>query len=245
MWPERLEHLHPALQHAGPAQVSLHETKSRMCGGARLHRRDDTNQGGGHRVGQHRHRPDDQGHAARRTAWRSPRWSASTRPPTACARARRLGVADHRRRRRGAARACPSFDDDRDRLRRDVGRRRTSPTPRRCAPHGKRLVDLTPAAIGPFVVPAGEPRRSISTRRTSTWSPAAARPPSRSSRRSSRRDAGALRRDRRLDRLAVRRPRHPRQHRRVHRDHRAGDRGRSAAPRGARRSSSSTRPSRR
>ena len=56
---------------------------------------------------------------------------------------------------------------------------------------------------------------------------------------------GALRRDRRLDRLEVGRPRHARQYRRVHRDHRRGASRRSAAPRAARRSSCSTRPSRR
>ena len=40
-------------------------------------------QGRGHRLRQHRHRPDDQGAAAVRAPWRWPRWPASTRTPTA------------------------------------------------------------------------------------------------------------------------------------------------------------------
>ena len=56
---------------------------------------------------------------------------------------------------------------------------------------------------------------------------------------------GALRGDRRVDRVALRRSRHPRQHRRVHPHHRQGRRaGRRGRPR-ARRSSSSTRWNRR
>ena len=124
----------------------------------------------------------------------------------------------------------------RDRLRRHLGRR--PPAQRRGRPRARqaRMVDLTPAAHRPVRRPAGQPRRDTSTPTTSTWSPAAARRPSRSSPRSagSRR---CLRRDRRLHRVALGRTRHPRQHRRVHRDHRPRPSRRSAAPSRARRSS--------
>ena len=135
----------------------------------------------------------------------------------------------------------------RHRLRRHVGQARTSKNDaflRKLAPYGMRLVDLTPAAIGPYVRPGRQP----------------ARPPRRG-----QRQHGHLRRpghdpDRRrgprvrrcpTPRSSPRSPRkigrsrHPRQHRRVHRDDRAGDRGRRRREDAARRSSSSTRPSRR
>ena len=73
---------------------------------------------------------------------------------------------------------------DRDRLRRHLGQGARRQRGRLCAPYGKRLIDLTPAAIGPYRRPGGQPRRAPRRRRTSTWSPAAARPRSRSSPRS-------------------------------------------------------------
>ncbi len=64
--------------------------------------------------------------------------------------------------------AMPGFDDI-DIVFDATSAGATSPTTRGCAPLGKRLIDLTPAAIGPFVVPAvnlDAPRRASPT---STW----------------------------------------------------------------------------
>ena len=108
--------------------------------------------GGHHRVGQHRHRPDVQDRALLQRSSTSPRWSASTRTLRRPGTGPPAGRADHTRRRRRAARDA-RVRRRRDRLRRHVGRRAPAPTTRWCCEHGKMMVDLTPAAIGPYVVP--------------------------------------------------------------------------------------------
>ena len=98
-----------------------------------------------------------------------------------------------------AGSACPTTAEGVDgliahgRVRRDRASSSTPPRPgahaanaAKLAPYGKRLIDLTPAAIGPVRRPGGQPRRAPRRAATSTWSPAAARPRSRSSPRSSR-----------------------------------------------------------
>ena len=113
----------------------------------------------------------------------------------------------------------------------------TPPRPRRTVANGRKLAPLRRADDRPDPGrdrPVRASRRSTSTttstRRTSTWSPAAARPPIPIVAAVAQVGAGALRRDRRVDRLAVGRSRHPRQHRRVHRDHRRARSRPSAAP---------------
>ena len=93
-----------------------------------------------------------------------------------------------RRRRPRASKAwsrMPGFDDIDDRLRRHLGRRHRRQRRAALRRTASTLIDLTPAAIGPYRRPAGQPRRPPRRRATSTWSPAAARRPSRSSPRSS------------------------------------------------------------
>ena len=94
-----------------------------------------------------------------------------------------------------------------------------------------------PGRRRPVRLPGGERRRA---RRSAEHQHDHLRWPgddSRSSRRLSG-DPGAVRGDRRLDRLPIGRPGHPGQHRRVHRDHGACDRGRRRRGSAARRSSS-------
>ena len=115
----------------------------------------------------------------------------------------------------------------------------------RYAEAGILAVDLTPAAVGPVPLPAGQPRRSTSTRPNVNMITCGGQATVADGARRLLGRAGAVRRDRRVDLEPVGRPGHPRQHRRVHRDDRRGASRLSAAPSAARPSSSSTRSSRR
>ena len=204
-----------------------------------------TIQGSHHRVGQHRHRPDDQGRCARLGASRGGR-DGRHRPGV-----RRPGPGRAAGRRRPPPTASTGWSPCR-RVRRH---RASSSTPPRAGAHRRhdevlraaRQAHDRPDAGGDR--PVRRARRSTSTstwtRRTSTWSPAAARPRSRSWPRSTavapvhyaeivprspRKSAGPGTRaniDEFTETTAQR--------------HRGGRRRRAAA----RRSSSSTRPSRR
>ena len=95
----------------------------------------------------------------RRASSRWARWSASTRPPTAWRAPRGSAWPTTARGRRRTDRACRSSTTSTSSST-PPRRGRTVTTTRCCAPHGKRLIDLTPAAIGPYRRAGGQPRRA-------------------------------------------------------------------------------------
>ena len=157
---------------AGHARAPLRgaDLRARLGARRRLQRRGGSSVNAGvavHRLGQHRHRPDDQGPAAVGDAadGGDGRHRPGLRRPGAGARA---GRGDHRRGRRRPG------GDARVRRRRAWSSTpprpaRTGATTRCCARTARSVIDLTPAAIGPYVVPAGQPRRAPGRAATSTW----------------------------------------------------------------------------
>ena len=125
-------------------------------------------------------------HAARPSTSRWARWSASTPTPTASPAPRGSASPTTARGRRRADRACRTSTRSRSSS--------TPPRPRRTQANAAVLrsrtasgsIDLTPGGDRPVRRPGGQPRRAPRRAATSTWSPAAARPRSRSSPRSRR-----------------------------------------------------------
>ena len=107
---------------------------------------------------------------------------------------------------------------------------RTSRTTRSCSSDGKQVIDLTPAAIGPYAIPAvngdahlDAPNVNMVTCGGQATIPIVARRAPRGRRCIYGEIVASIS-------SQVRRPRHPRQHRRVHRDHLARPSRWSAAP---------------
>ena len=85
--------------------------------------------------------------------WRWARWSVSIPKSDGLARAARLGVATTAEGIDGLL-ALPEFDDIDIVFDATSAGAHTRTTMRSCSAHGMRSIDLTPAAIGPYVVPA-------------------------------------------------------------------------------------------
>ena len=191
------------------------------------------------RARQHRHRPDVQ--AAAQSEVIEPRWMIGVDPTQrGLELAARPGARGEPRGRRLAAQAGRAARPD---LRGDLGLR----APRvRAALRGGRhpRVDLTPAAVGPAVIPPvnGEEHLGAMNVNMITCGGQATIPMVAAV---SRRRHGVVRRDRRLGRRRSRPARAPAPTSTSSPAPRPPASSRSAAPSGARRSSSSTRPSRR
>ena len=84
--------------------------------------------------------------------WKWARWSASIRRRTVSRARERLGVPTTAEGIEGLV-ALPNVRRHPHRIRCDLGRRASPACVPCCAEHGIRVIDLTPAAIGPYVVP--------------------------------------------------------------------------------------------
>ena len=186
--------------------------------------------GGDHRVGQHRHRLDDQDQAQRRAV--AAGGDDRHRPASdGLARARRLGIATSSDGIDGLL-AMPGLRRHPPGLRRHL-RGRAPQALGKLARHRRTHARPHPGGRRAVLRPGGQPRGPH--RRAEPQHGHLRRPGHRADRRRGQPvGAGVLRRDRVVDLIQVRRPGHPGQHRRVHRDdrHRAESRRRSATQQG-------------